>query len=180
MADIETISSRVVYHNKWMSVREDKIRRASGAEGIYGVVDKPDFAVILPIDGDRIHLVQQYRYTFKKRCWELPQGAWEAQPDIEPEQLALAELREETGLVAGRMIHVAEQHLAYGFCTQSYHVFIALDCQQGDKHLDIEEEDLVSKWFTITEFEAMIFNGEIKDATTVNAYGLTKLKGLLK
>lgn len=179
MAEIETLSSRIVYENKWMSVREDKIRRASGAEGIYGVVDKPDFAIILPIDGDRIHLVQQYRYTYGERCWELPQGAWEAQPNIEPEQLALAELREETGLVAGRVVHVAEQRLAYGFCTQSYHIFIATDFVQGDRQLDVEEEDLVSRWFTLADFEQMILTGVIKDASTVNAYGLSKLKGLI-
>jgi len=179
MPEIETLGSHVVYENKWMSVREDRIRRASGSEGIYGVVDKPDFAIILPIDGERIHLVQQYRYTFQKRCWELPQGAWEAQPNIEPEQLALAELREETGLVAGRMIHVGDQHLAYGFCTQSYNIFMAMDFHQGDQQLDVEEEDLISRWFTIKEFEAMIIDGEIKDASTVNAYGLAKIKGLL-
>ena len=49
MKEIETLESRVVYQNKWMSVREDKIRRASGVEGIFGVVDKADFVVILPI-----------------------------------------------------------------------------------------------------------------------------------
>jgi len=51
MKEIETLESRVVYQNKWMSVREDKIRRASGVEGIFGVVDKADFVVILPIMG---------------------------------------------------------------------------------------------------------------------------------
>ena len=58
--DIETLSSKVVYENKWLKVREDKIRRASGNEGIYGVVEKPDFAIILPIDGDIVYLVEQY------------------------------------------------------------------------------------------------------------------------
>lgn len=43
MKEIETLESQVVYQNKWMSVREDKIRRASGTEGIFGVVDKADF-----------------------------------------------------------------------------------------------------------------------------------------
>ena len=62
MAEIETLSTRVVYKNKWMTVREDRIRRLSGAEGIYGVVDKPDFVVILPVQDGLIHLVEQYRY----------------------------------------------------------------------------------------------------------------------
>lgn len=179
MAEIETLGSHVVYENKWMTVREHRIRRQSGAEGIYGVVEKPNFVVILPIDGDRIHLVQQYRYTVGKRCWELPQGAWESHPNIAPEQLALAELREETGLIAGRMQHVGEQHLAYGFCIQDYNIFIARDFHHGERELDAEEEGLVSQWFAIAEFERMILAGEIKDAISVNAYGLSKLKGFL-
>ena len=179
MAEIKTLSSKVVYQNKWMRVREDAIQRASGAEGIYGLVDKPDFAIILPIDGQRIHLVQQYRYSFGQRYWEAPQGAWEDRPDIDPEELALAELRQETGLRAGKLIYIGKQHLAYGFCTQSYHIFIAKEFAQGERDLDVEEEDLISQWFDLAEFERMIINGEILDASTVNAYGLAKLKGML-
>ncbi len=46
--DIETISTRVVYENRWMRVREHAIRRRDGSECIYGVVEKPDFVVIVP------------------------------------------------------------------------------------------------------------------------------------
>ena len=41
MADeIIATGSRVVYENRWMTVREDTIRRADGSAGIYGIVDK--------------------------------------------------------------------------------------------------------------------------------------------
>ncbi len=83
MSDIKQLDSKVVYQNRWMTVREDKILRPSGAEGIYGVVDKPDCAAILAIDNGMIHLVQQYRYTVGQRCWEIPQGAWESNPDAD-------------------------------------------------------------------------------------------------
>jgi ADP-ribose pyrophosphatase len=45
-ANIETISTRFVYENRWMRVREDTIRRRDGSTGIYGVVEKSDFVVI--------------------------------------------------------------------------------------------------------------------------------------
>ena len=77
MKEIETISSRVAYKNNWMTVREDKVLRPSGAEGIYGVVDKPDFVAILPIQSNYIHLVEQYRYPVEGRYWEIPQGSWD-------------------------------------------------------------------------------------------------------
>ena len=72
--DIQTIESKIVYENKWMSVREDKILRTNGHEGIYGVVEKNDFAVIAAIQDQQIYMVQQYRYPVEARFWELPQA----------------------------------------------------------------------------------------------------------
>src|SRR5947209_9572611 len=66
--DIETLSTRSVYENRWMRAREDAVRRRDGSEGIYGVVEKPDFVVIAPVEEDgRVHLVQQYRYPVAGR-----------------------------------------------------------------------------------------------------------------
>ena len=47
MPRIDPVSSRQVYANRWMTVREDVIRRSDGAEGIYGVIDKPDYALVI-------------------------------------------------------------------------------------------------------------------------------------
>ncbi|SPE29021.1 hypothetical protein SBA5_70111 [Candidatus Sulfotelmatomonas gaucii] len=59
---ITTLSSREVYRNHWMRVREDEILRSNGEKGIYGVIEKHDGAIILPIQDDRIWLVEQFRY----------------------------------------------------------------------------------------------------------------------
>lgn len=179
MAEIKTLSSKTVYENKWMRVREDKIQRASGSEGIFGVVEKPDFVVIIPIADDHIYLVEQYRYPVGKRYWELPQGSWEDKPDSDPAVIAMGELREETGLQAERMQYVGHQYLAYGYSNQGYHIYLATGLQQLGNALDPEEEGLVAKPFTREQFEAMIIAGEIKDATSVNAYNLARLKGFI-
>ncbi|MFM2483368.1 NUDIX domain-containing protein [Celerinatantimonas sp. YJH-8] len=179
LKEIETLASRVVYSNRWMQVREDHIRRDSGHEGIYGVVDKPDFAVILPIQEGHIYLVEQYRYPVGGRYWELPQGSWEQQPDADPLMLAAGELKEETGLVAGCMQYVGSQFLAYGYSSQRYHIYLATDLTQREPQLDEEEQGLVAQRFTLQAFETMLRSGDIQDATTANAYGLAKLKGFL-
>lgn len=177
--EIETLKSTVVYENKWMTVHEDKVRRPSGAEGIYGVVKKADFVVILPIQDGYIHLVEQYRYPVKKRYWELPQGSWEEKTDVDHKELAAGELREETGLVSKQMDYLGHQYLAYGYSTQGYHIYVATELAFTSPDLDQEEEGLVTKKFTVAEFEQMILSGTVKDATSVNAYGLAKLKGLV-
>ena len=179
MSDIKQLDSKIVYQNKWMTVREDKILRPSGAEGIYGVVDKPDCAVILAIDNGQIHLVQQFRYTVGQRCWELPQGAWESSPDVDPLELAKGELREETGMLAETMEYVGPQFIAYGFLNQTCHVYFASDLTEVGNQLDSEEEDLISRAFSVEEFEQMMIEGVIKDSVTIAAYGLAKLKKLI-
>ncbi len=176
MNEIETLSSSVVYQNRWMTVREDQIRRPSGAQGIYGVVDKPDFVAIVPIDDDLIHLVQQYRYPVHQRYWEIPQGSWESEPDADHAVVAAGELREETGLTANKLQYVGHIYQAYGYSNQGFHVYLATNLEAGVQKLDEEEEGLISKAFSLEEFESMIVTGVIKDATTISAYSLVKLK----
>ena len=54
--DIETLDSREVYRNPWTVVREDRIRRRDGSEGLYGVVEKPDFVVVAALADGHLHL----------------------------------------------------------------------------------------------------------------------------
>ncbi len=100
---ITQLSSREVYRNNWMSVREDIVERPDGSTGIHGVVDRPDYAVVIAVDGDRLAMVEQYRYPMGARRWEFPMGTTPDQPDIDPRELAARELREETGLTAGSL-----------------------------------------------------------------------------
>jgi 8-oxo-dGDP phosphatase len=59
---ITTLSSRLVYRDPWLSLREDRVRRADGSLGVYSVLDVPDFALVVPVEDDGYHLVEQYRY----------------------------------------------------------------------------------------------------------------------
>lgn len=179
MKEIETLDTRIAYENKWMKVREDKIRRSSGAQGIYGVVDKPDFVAIIPIDNGHIHLVEQYRYPVEARYWELPQGSWEENPEARKSMVAIGELQEETGLLAGKMEYIGHIYQAYGYSNQGFHLFIASELESSEQKLDQEEEGLITEKFELKKFESMITSGVVKDATTISAYGFAKLKGLV-
>ena len=172
---IERLSTREVYRNRWLRVREDRIRRSNGAEGIYGVVDKDDCAIIIPLDGDHIYLVEQFRYTVQQRCLELPQGGWE-RSDVQPEELARGELREETGLVADKMEFLGTTYVAYGYANQKMHIFVATGLRQGEKQPDAEEHDLQLRHVPVHEFEAMMREGRIPDVCTVAAWGMYLLK----
>lgn len=170
--EIRTLDSRVVYRNRWISVREDRIRRVDGSEGIYSVVDRTDFALIIPESDGGCHLVEQYRYPVRQRCWEFPQGTSERDPDTPPADLARAELAEETGLRAGRVEHIGYTHAANGLSSQGCHVFLATDLVAGDSALEPEEVGLVTAWFAWDEVWAMIDAGRLRDAHTLAALTL--------
>ena len=139
MHDIRKLSRRTVYKNRWMKVHEDAVGFPDGSEGIYGVVDKEDFALIVPRHGEgRYQLVQQYRYPVGGRFWEFPQGSWETRPGSNPEEVALGELEEETGLRASSLVRLGHLYEAYGYSNQGFHVFLATGLREGNINRDRE------------------------------------------
>jgi 8-oxo-dGTP pyrophosphatase MutT (NUDIX family) len=172
-------ASRIAYENPWLRVREDRIIRPGGKPGLYGVIERRDFAVVVPLHPDRrLTLVQQYRYPMRERLWEFPQGV--SEPD-DPDLLACAarELREETGLAAADLRDCGRVYLAAGICTQAYSVVLATGLCLGGHSRDATEEDLVIGDFALAEVEAMLRDGVIRDATSLAAFGLLRLQGRL-
>ena len=168
---ITTLSVREIYRNRWMRLHEDEILRSNGQKGIYGVVDKDDAAIILPIENGQIWLVEQFRYTIQQRALELPQGSWE-QSASSPAELARGELREETGLHAEEMTCLGMLWIAYGFTRQRQYVFLARGLSQRETERDAEEHDLAVHTLPVAEFERLMQNGTIADGCTVAAWGL--------
>ncbi|MFJ3792287.1 NUDIX domain-containing protein [Kitasatospora sp. NPDC090091] len=162
----------VAYTNRWMTVREDKTLRHDGVEGIYGVVEKPDFALVVPYVDGGFHLVEQYRYAVKGRYWEFPQGSWEDKPDADPLALARGELAEETGLTAGTMTPLGHLFAAYGYSDQGFHVLLATDLSAGESNLEETEAGLISRWFSEAEVWQLIAQGRFKDAPSLAALAL--------
>jgi 8-oxo-dGTP pyrophosphatase MutT (NUDIX family) len=164
----KTLSSRAVYENPWIGVREDNVIRPDGSPGIYGVVHFKNRAVgVLPVDRDgAIWLVGQYRYPLDAYSWEIPEGG---SPVTEsPEETARRELREETGLVAGRLELVATSHLSNSVCDEVGYVFRATELSEGADDQEGTERIVVRrvKW---DEALRMVKAGEITDSLSVIA-----------
>ncbi|WP_156744263.1 NUDIX hydrolase [Mycobacterium sp. 1164985.4] len=177
MTHIERLASREVYRNNWMTLREDDIRRPDGSDGIYAVVDKPTYALVIARDRDRIRLVEQFRYPLGLRRWEFPQGTAPDQQDLVPADLAARELREETGLRATEFVRLGLLDVAPGMSSQRGWVFLATGITEGEHDREHEEQDMHSEWFTCIEVEQMMRDGVITDAQSIAAWGLLLLSG---
>lgn len=166
-----------MYRNSWLTIREDDIRRPDGSPGIYAVVDKPTYALVIPQDGERFHLVEQFRYPLGLRRWEFPQGTAPDRADLDGTELAARELREETGLRADSLTELGLLDVAPGMSSQRGRVFLATGITEGPHDREHEEQDMRSAWFDRSEVERMIRDGVITDAQSIAAWTLLLLAG---
>jgi 8-oxo-dGTP pyrophosphatase MutT (NUDIX family) len=172
---MEQTSTRVVYRNPWMTVREDTVRHPDGTPGLYGVVEKPDFALVLPRWENGFWLVEQYRYPVRRRAWEFPQGGWGHGAGGTSAELARSELAEETGLRAATLTHLGHLYEAYGYSTQGFDVYLATGLTPGEPDREPGEQDMVHRRFTDDEVDRAIRTGLVVDAPSLAALTLYRL-----
>ena len=170
--NIRQLSTREIYRNPWLRLREDEVEFADGSRGRYAVVDKADFALVIAHEDDGFWLVQQYRYPVGTRQWEFPQGGWPSGHGGTPLELAAAELREETGLRAEHYMHLGRLFAGYGFCSQGYDVYLATGLTHGEPEREPTESDMVHEWRSAADLRAMIRRGEFADAHSIAALAL--------
>lgn len=172
---METTGSREVYANPWMVVREDTVVRDDGSPGLYGVVDKPDYALVIAVEDGMFALVEQYRHPLGARRREFPQGTAPDRAEAEPAALAARELREETGLRAGTWTSLGLLDVAPGLSSQRGRAFLATDLVQGEPEREASEADMRTVWVERAAFEDAVRVGEITDAQSLAAYALLLL-----
>jgi len=163
-----TLDTRVVYENPWIRVREDRVLRPDGQPGIYGVVHFRNKAVgVLPVDDrGRIWLVGQYRYPLGRYSWEIPEGGGHG--DEPPEETALRELREETGLVAGRLEFLGISHLSNSVSDETAYLYRATELEAGTSAPEGSER-LPVRLVEWAEVLRMLKDGAITDSMSVIA-----------
>lgn len=172
---IRTLGSREIFVNQWLRLREDDIAFADGSIGSYTVVEKTDFAVVVPFADDGFWLVEQFRYPLGRREWEFPQGGWPPGHNGTPEELATAELVEETGLTASRLEHLGRLNSAPGYASNQFDVFLATGLVPGEPRREPTEADMVHAWFAEGAVHDMIRRGEFGDSNSVAAIALLQL-----
>jgi ADP-ribose pyrophosphatase len=132
------LSSEYVYRGRIIKLRVDQVELPNGRRTIREVMEHPGAAVIVPVDTEgTVYLVRQYRDAIARRLLEVPAGKLDA--GEEPAECARRELREELGLVAGKLTPLTSFYSSPGFCDESLHVFLAEELTQEEEESDHEE-----------------------------------------
>jgi ADP-ribose pyrophosphatase len=162
----KTLSSRPIYENPWMRLREDVAEMPDGRTTIYGVVTFGDCVGVVPfVDVDHVLLVRQYRYVQdENHRWEIPTGGVHDGETLE--EAAQRELAEEAGYHARRLVHVSTYYTSKCICEEAAHLYLGDGLVPAQAPPD-ETEFLERRVFHFDEALRMVLAGEIKDSMSV-------------
>ncbi|MFQ5803784.1 MAG: NUDIX domain-containing protein [Candidatus Methylomirabilales bacterium] len=164
----KTVSSKPIYSNKWLSLREDVAELPDGSTTVYGVVTCGHAVGILPfLDPDTVLMVQQYRYVARRVTWEMPTGGVHGGESIE--EAAQRELVEEIGYRAGRLNPVSTYHTSKSVMDETAHLFLADELVKLERPPRDETEFIEVRPFPFREVLQMVLAGEIVDSMTITA-----------
>ena len=166
------LETRRVYENPWFEVREDEVVNPNGGKNLYGKILFKNQAVgIIPVDAaGNTWLVGQYRYVPDAYFWEIPMGGSPKGED--PRDTARRELKEETGLTAGKVTLLMRLHTSNSVTDEEGFVFVAEELSEGATEFE-ETEKITVRKLPMAEAVRMVLRGEITDAISVA--GLLKL-----
>ena len=160
----ETIESKTLHRGRNFSFKTDRVRLSNGRETVRDVVDHPGAVAIVPVDGEELVLVRQYRYAAGKALLEIPAGTLE--PGEDPYGCAVRELQEETGYAASGWSRLLSCYMAPGYSSEVIHFYVAEGLSQVGMHPE-EDESITVERHVFDEVVKMIEDNEIMDSKTI-------------
>jgi len=162
----QTLASKTVYENPWIRVREDKIIRPDGKEGIYGVMESRDSVMVVVLSGKKeIYVVNVYSYPDRSWNWELPGGGGD---DEDAVVASKRELLEETGIIAEDWTLLGKMRVCNGLMTERQSTYLARNLTMTNNKA-AEDEAVVrdGRFYSLTEIHIMIEQGKIDDGQSL-------------
>lgn len=161
-------STRRIYDNPWITLEEDQVINPGGGVSQYGKVLFKNYAIgIIPLDENQnTWLVGQWRYTLGEYSWEIPMGGGPKEED--KLDSAKRELKEETGLTAGKWSEFLKIHTSNSVTDEVGFVYLAEELTPGETEFE-ETEDLKIRKLPFREAHQLVMDGRITDSLSIAA-----------
>lgn len=158
----QLLSTKEVYVNPWMQVREDTVQRPEGKQGIFGVVTIGDGVSILPMDNQgNVYLIEEYQYAADKSTLLTISGGIDA--NEAPLQAAKRELREESGLTADEWIDLGTVESMTMIVNCTMHLYLAQGLHFG-KADQVDQQTITLKKMSFEQVVQLVMESKIAPA----------------
>ena len=160
------LSHKDIYKGKIIDVTVYDVELPNGETSSREVVYHQGAVGIIAVHDGYMYFVKQYRIAAEEVLLEIPAGKIE--PKDTPEQTAIKELKEETGLVAKEVQYLQEFYVSPGFSNEIIYLFEADQLELEEQKLD-EDEFLEIEKIKITDLELLMKENVFRDAKTLIA-----------
>jgi len=165
----QVLDSKLLIDERWLQLREDRVRLANGHEiDRFHVIHGPDWASVLCVTNDsEVVLVRQYRHGMQGESLELPAGVIE--PHETPEEAARRELAEETGYESDDWVRIQSVSTEPARHTTQAHFFCARGARLTQKPAPEETEVLEVLKVPLSDLRRLATDGSIVHGVHVGA-----------
>lgn len=176
MPSPKVLSSRSL-RETWPPITEDEVELSDGTRKNWVRFHFGSSSAVLPLTADgKVVLTHEYRHGLGRVAVALPGGS--AEDGETPEACARRELLEETGLEAGKLMHLYSGNSLTGYLTGTLHLFVAKNCRDtGGKPDPVEVDSLLR--LSPTQALDRARRGEFESAALTLAILLADARGWL-
>ena len=168
----ELLRSEILVQGRAFKVKRDILKTPDGQETRLEIVEHGGSVVLFAVDDDgNLLFVRQYRTAVGRDLLELPAGTREGDEPFEA--CAAREIREETGMEAGKLQKLGEFYLVPGYSTELMTAFLATELKENPLQADDDEFLQVEK-IPLRKAMEMAEHGEIQDGKTLAALLLAR------
>ena len=169
----QVLKSETLLQGRVFKIRRDTLKTPDNRETKLEIIEHGGSVVLVPINEvGEILFVRQYRHATEKELLELPAGTRDGNEPFE--ECAAREIREETGMQAGKLERVGEFYLAPGYSTEFMAVYLATDLTPNPLKADDDEFLQVEK-MRVKKAWQLAEQGGVPDAKSLAALLLARL-----
>ncbi len=176
--DFRLVSTAPIYDGPVFRLTDETFESPNGVAFRRQIVRHNGAVAVVPLHDDgTITVISQFRASVMDRLLEIPAGLLD-RPGEPLDDAARRELREEVGLLCGRLDHLCTYVPAPGMTDERVTIFVARDLTVVDtERHGPEEHDMVVSRVRLSDALAMIEAGEIIDGKTAYAFALLVAQG---
>ena len=179
---VETgVDSRRLFSGAVFDLEVDRVKLPNGRIATRELIRHKGAVAVVPLFPDgTVAVEEQFRYAVGRILIEIPAGKLDA-PDEDRREAALRELREETGLIAGKLTCLGDYFGSPAIVDERITLYLATELSEGERSLD-DDEFLSVRRVPLDDLADAILSGEIADGKTQAALSrviLMRERGLL-